>query len=124
MQMVKDLQNGVKGLFIAEELTKIAKTLLELNIEMGKKQKEALTVILSVHEESLLAINYARVVVMKLRNICKDLLLVLEIESSKSILESAIDVYLAEGKLMEGDVQKAVDKLTRASAKAVSGELV
>jgi len=121
-EIVANLKDGVKGLFIAEEMTNVAKTLLALNIEMGKQQKDALTVILQVHEEALLAINSARIVVTKLKNICDDLIYILEVEESEEMLMFAIETYLEEGKLMEKNVEEAVDKLTRASAKAITGK--
>jgi len=125
-KMVDDLKQGVKGLFIAEELTSVAKSLNKLNVDMEQKQRQALQVIMNVNRDAHLAIDSSRRVVTKLRNLCDDLIFTLSFEESDEMLQIAIETYLAETKIMDGDVKEAISKLTRAAADAVKveGELI
>ena len=119
--MIGDLKEGVKGLFIAEELTKVAKNLAVLNIQMEIKQKEALDAILAINVDSQLAIDSARVVVSKLKNICDTLIFTLDNIPNKGGFNAAIKSFLAESKLLDPFVSEAIEKLSTVSAESVKG---
>jgi len=120
-EVIANLKEGVKGLFIAEEMTNVAKGLASLNIEMEDKQKEALDSILKINVEAQLAINSARVVVSNLRNICDVLIYILNNVQNEEGLKIAIETYLEESKLLDPDVDKAIEKLSTVSAESVKG---
>ena len=120
-EVVGSLKEGVKGLFIAEELTKVAKSLAVLNIQMEQKQKDALDAILAINVDAQLAIDSARVVVTKLRNICDTLIYILNALPEEAGLKAAIETYLDESKLLDPFVDKAIEKLTTVSAESVKG---
>ena len=119
--LVTKLEEGVKTLFIAEELTNLAKNLAKVNIAMEKVQRDALNVILKINQDAQLAIHYSRVVVMKLKNICNDLLFILEDEHSEEVYKDAIQVYLDESKLIMPDIESAIDKLVTVGARSTEG---
>ena len=123
-ETVGSLKEGVKGLFIAEELTKVAKSLAVLNIEMEIKQRQALNEILAINVDAQLAIDSSRVVVSKLRNICDTLIFILDAVPDKDGLKAAIETYLDESKLLDPFVDKAIEKLTKVSAESVKGKLI
>ena len=123
-ETVGSLKEGVKGLFIAEELTKVAKTLAVLNIEMEIKQRQALNEILAINVDAQLAIDSSRVVVSKLKNICDTLIYILDAVPDKEGLKAAIETYLDESKLLDPFVDKAIEKLTKVSAESVKGKLL
>ena len=74
---------------IVEELTNIAKYITKLNVQLGKRQKEALKVILEIHQDAEKALDSARVV-EKLKNLCDDLIFILEDGSSDEDIKFAI----------------------------------
>ena len=123
-EVIGSLKEGVKGLFIAEELTKVAKSLAVLNIEMQIKQRQALNEILAINVDAQLAIDSSRVVVSKLRNICDTLIFILDAVPDKDGLKAAIETYLDESKLLDPFVDKAIEKLTKVSAESVKGKLI
>ena len=105
-ELVNSLNEGVKGLFIAEELTKVAKSLNTLNVQMEQRQRTALKVIMNVNRDAHLAIDSSRRVVSKLRNICDELLFILNFEKSDEMLRAAIVTFIDEAKLIDPDVKK------------------
>lgn len=121
-EVVGKLQEGVKGLFIAEELTKVAKSLAELNIQMEAKQKEALDSILKINVDAQLAIDSARLVVVKLKNICDILIVILENMQDDVGVKIAIETFLEDSKSLSPHVDKAIDRLTKVSAESVKVE--
>ena len=120
-EIIGNLKEGVKGLFIAEELTKVAKSLAVLNIQMEQKQKDALNAILAINIDAQLAIDSSRVVVSKLRNICDTLIFMLDSVPDEAGLKATIETYLGETKLLGPDVDKAIEKLITVSAVSVKG---
>jgi len=115
-QMISSLKDGVKGLFIAKELTMAAKTLAELDLEMGERQKLALDAIVDCNAKSIISLDQAKWVVTKLKDIADNVLYFLDEES---FLSDAIDIFVEEGNLMEQEVAEAITKLTAASQAAV-----
>ena len=120
-EVVGNLKEGVKGLFIAEELTKVAKSLAKLNIDMEAKQKEALNAILKINVDAQLAIDSSRLVVIKLKNICETLLFIFDALPDLEGLKAAISTYLSESKELSPHVDKAISRLTTVSAESVKG---
>ena len=120
-EVVGNLKEGVKGLFVAEELTKVAKSLAKLNIDMEAKQKEALNAILKINVDAQLAIDSSRLVVIKLKNICETLLFIFDALPDLEGLKAAISTYLSESKELSPHVDKAISRLTTVSAESVKG---
>ena len=106
---------------IVEELTNVAKYVSNLNVELGKQQKEALKVILEVHQESEKALDSAKLVVDKLKNLCDDMIFILEDGSSDEDIKFAIKTFVEEGQLMEKHVKEAIDRLSDTAVKASKG---
>ena len=120
-ELIVNLQSGVKNLMIVEELTNVAKYVSNLNVELGKQQKEALKVILEVHQESEKALDSAKLVVDKLKNLCDDMIFILEDGSSDEDIKFAIKTFVEEGQLMEKHVKEAIDRLSDTAVKASKG---
>ena len=108
-------------MFVAEELTKVAKSLAKLNIDMEAKQKEALNAILKINVDAQLAIDSSRLVVIKLKNICETLLFIFDALPDLEGLKAAISTYLSESKEFSPHVDKAISRLTTVSAESVKG---
>ena len=104
-----------------EELTNIAKYVAKLNTKLGKKQKDALNLILEVHRDSKLALDRARIVFEKLKNLCDDLIFILEDGSEDEDIKFAIKAFIDEGKIMEEHIHKAIDQMTIVVASATKG---
>ena len=119
--MVTKLEEGVKSLFIAEELTNLAENLAKINLVMEEVQRNALDVILKINQDAQLSIHYSKVVVMKLKNICESLLFILEDEHSEEVYKDAIQVYLDESKLIKPDIESAIDKLVNVGSRSTEG---
>ena len=120
-EVVGILQEGVAGLVMAEESTKLAKSLALLNLQMTRKQNDALKAILAINVDSQLAIDSSRVVVNKLKNICDTIIFFLDAAPDKDGLSTAIKMYFDESKLLDPHVDKAIDKLTKVSNESVKG---
>ena len=117
--MINDLKAGVKSLFIAEGLTNVAKSLAALNIHMEDKQKKSLDVIIKVNTDCLLAVDAAKVVVTKLKNICDLVLVFLRKGKNQDMMNGAIKAFVQESKTMEKPVGDAIVLLTKASTSSV-----
>lgn len=108
-------------MFIAEELTAVATSLAQLNVQLEAKQANALKTILDINTSAQLAIDASRLVVTKVKNMCNDLITIMEHLNTEQGLKIAIETFVSEAKLLEPDVDDAVTKLTTVAAKAING---
>ena len=117
------LKGGVKDLYIAEELTKFAKSFAKLDMTMDNNEKEGVETILAINVDAQLAIDASRVVVTELKNVCDTLLLILNNFADQQGLKDAISTYLSESKLIDPKVDAAIEKLTIVIAKSIEGNI-
>jgi len=122
--IISKLQDGIKSLFVAENLLSLAQTLSKLNYQLEKEQQKAVDVIINTNTNSLLAIQSARIIITKLKNICKAAVRVLNRKKDEESLKIAIQVYLTSSTRVVPEIEKAMVKFTKVTGDSVRGKFI
>jgi len=117
-ELVKDLRDGMTGLYIGEGVSMIARELNLLRLDIGREQKEAISVLLDVNKDTLVAINTAKAVVRSIENLCKSTKL--KLASGEN--GEAVKMFLASSSGLEKDVQNAINILTKVIEDSLQGK--
>jgi len=96
--LVSHLKGGVENLYIVDILTDVANSIDKLEDKLGYQQQKAFDEIVKINKDSLHAINYARVVVIKLKRITSRAIYLLNFQQNEEMYTAAVQVFLTSSK--------------------------
>ena len=104
-------------------MSEVATTIAKLHYSLDESQQTAFDDILNINKDSLLAIDAARVVVMKLKSITGLAVYAVNLDESEVYYRAAVDVFVQSSVDVPPEIEDAIEKIIIVKADSSKGEL-